>query len=44
MIHNRLEDMRPEKQEVEFNAEFEKKLTQMEIEYTKKEEEQQERI
>lgn len=37
MIHGRLQELIPEKQEIEFNAEFLKKVSQIEIEYHKKE-------
>lgn len=37
MIHDRLEEIVPEKQEIEFNPEFEKKVSLMEIEFNKKE-------
>ena len=44
MINERLEEIAPEKQEVEFNAQFEKKVSIIEIEHHKKEEEFLERM
>ena len=44
MIHSKLEEIAPEKQQIEFSEEFEKKVAEIEINYHKKEEDHNQRM
>ena len=44
MIHSKLQEIAPEKQQIEFNEEFQKKVAEIQIEFHKKEEDHNERM